>query len=398
MVEHALSANAAQEPNGSRPSRDELIERARQLAPVLRERVGQAEEMRRLPAETLQDFVSAGFVRACVPERFGGAEHEVDIAIELALQVGRGCPASGWLASFYPLHNWMVGWLPEQGQQEVWANSPDVLISSVPAFVGATFEPVDGGVRVTGDLKFSSGVDPVEWVFLMSNEYMLVVPRSDFEIVDDWFTTGLRGTGSKGVRLDGTFVPDHRLATTQSVLESAHHGTVWSKSPYYHVASPLPLVLDHFILAPLIGMTWGVTEIFEQRAAKRVDPNVGQPAHTRPAAQLRFAEAHAEVGVAEMLLRANLEQVRKWGSTREHPTAEHRATIRRNIVYAAKLCTQATNRLVDGADSSAIRVSSDLQRQAADVHAGAVHRIFQSEEIFMQFSAVRWGLEPLGRV
>ena len=384
--------------HGGKLPTEELIERARRLIPVVRERALQAEELRRLPPETLQDFLEAGFVRACVPERFGGMEHEVDIAIELSLLLGRGCSASGWLASFYPLHNWMVGWLPEEGQAEVWSDSPDVLIATVPAFVGGSFERVDGGVRVTADLRFSSGVDPAEWLFVMSAEYMLVLPRADFEIVDDWFVTGLKGTGSKGVRLDNVFVPEHRLMPTDAVLNAAHHGTVWSQSPYYHVISPVGMVLDHFILAPLIGMTWGTLDTFEERALKRIDPSSGHPAYTRPAAQLRFAEAHAEVSVAEMLLRSNLEHVRRWGTTRQQPTHEERLTIRRNIVYAAKQCTQATNRLVDGADSSAIRIAADLHRRAADVRAGASHRIFQPEETFMQFSAVRWGLEPPPRI
>jgi alkylation response protein AidB-like acyl-CoA dehydrogenase len=392
------SQESVRRASGGQLSREELIERARDLIPVVRERALQAEELRRLPPETVQDFVEAGFVRACVPQRFGGTEHEVDIAIELALLLARGCPASGWLASFYPLHNWMVGWLPEQGQAEVWADSPDVLISTVPAFVGGTFEPVDGGVRVTADLRFSSGIDAAEWLFVMGADYMLVVPRSDYDIVDDWFVTALKGTGSKGVRLDDVFVPEHRLMSTDAVLHADHAGAAWSRSPYYHVISPVALVLDHFILAPLIGMAWGVLDIFEDRAPKRVDPQAGQPAHTRPAAQLRFAEAHAEVGIAEMLLRKNLEQVREWGASHEQPTGEQRATIRRNIVYAAKLCTQATNRLVDGADSSAIRITADLHRQAADVRAGASHRIFQPEETFLQFSAVRWGLAPPARI
>ncbi|MGH2849364.1 MAG: hypothetical protein ACRDLP_01970 [Solirubrobacteraceae bacterium] len=383
---------------GGEPTREELIDRARRLVPVVRERAREAEELRRLPSETLQDFVDAGFVRACVPQRFGGPEHEVDISIELALLLARGCPASGWLASFYPLHNWMVGWLPDQGQAEVWADSPDVFIATVPAFVGGEFVPVDGGVRVSANLRFSSGVDAAEWLFVMGAEYMLIVPRSDFEIVDDWFVTALKGTGSKGIRLDNVFVPEHRLMSTDSVLHAAHRGTQWSQSPYYHVISPVAMVLDHFILAPLIGMARGVLDIFETRASKRIDPQAGQQANTRPAAQLRFAEAHAEVGVAEMLLRRNLEQVREWGASREQPTGEQRATIRRNIVYAAKMCTQATNRLVDGADSSAIHISADLHRQAADVRAGASHRIFQPEETFLQFSAVRWGLAPPARI
>jgi len=124
----------------------------------------------------------------------------------------------------------MVGWLPEQGQAEVWADSPDVLIATVPAFVGGTFEPVDGGIRATGDLRFSSGVDAADWLFVLGSAYMLVVPRVDFEIVDDWFVTGLKAAGSKGVRLDNVFGPEHRLMPTAAVLGATHHGTVWSRS------------------------------------------------------------------------------------------------------------------------------------------------------------------------
>ena len=192
----------------------------------------------------------------------------------------------------------MVGWLPQDGQAEVWADSPDALISTVPAFVGGTFEPVDGGVRVNAKLSFSSGVDPVDWLFVMGAQYMLVIPRSDFAIVDDWFVMGLKGTGSKGVLLDDVFVPEHRLMPTTAVLAATHNGAAWSQSPYYHVTSPVAMVLDHFILALLIRMTWGLLDIFEERVTKRIDPQAGAPAHTRPGAQLRFAEAHAEVEVA----------------------------------------------------------------------------------------------------
>src|SRR5690606_586454 len=117
----------------------------------------------------------------------------------------------------------------------------------------------------------SSGVDPSDWLFVMSNDYMLVIPRSEYEVVDDWFVTGLKGTGSKAVRIDNVFVPERRLVTADAVTKAEHHGTVWSESPYYHVISPTAMVLDHCILAPVIGMAWGVLEIFEERVVKRFD-------------------------------------------------------------------------------------------------------------------------------
>jgi hypothetical protein len=38
------------------PTREELIERARDLAPTLRERAGVAAKLRRMPQETMDDF------------------------------------------------------------------------------------------------------------------------------------------------------------------------------------------------------------------------------------------------------------------------------------------------------------------------------------------------------
>lgn len=39
----------------------------------------------------------------------------------------------------------------------------------------------------------------------------VLVPITSVEIVDDWHVMGLRGTGSKTVRLKDVFVPDHRM-------------------------------------------------------------------------------------------------------------------------------------------------------------------------------------------
>jgi 3-hydroxy-9,10-secoandrosta-1,3,5(10)-triene-9,17-dione monooxygenase len=59
-----------------RASHDELVDRARDLIPVLRERGALAEELRMLPPETVEDFKQAGFLRALVPERFGRKDHD----------------------------------------------------------------------------------------------------------------------------------------------------------------------------------------------------------------------------------------------------------------------------------------------------------------------------------
>ncbi len=154
------------------------------------------------------------------------------------------------------------------------------------------------------------------------------------------------------------------------------------------------MILNHFILAPVIGMARGVQDLFDERARKRLDPQVFQPAIERPGPQLRFAEASAELDVAETLLRRNLAEVRESGLQDQTPTLEQRARIRRDIAYAARLALQATNRLVDGMDSSALYDKNLLHRQARDVRAGGLQFVLHWEETAMQYSRVHWGLEP----
>ena len=53
---------------------DEAIERARALQPRLRERVPEAERLRRLPAENVVELLENGLYGLMTPKRFGGSE------------------------------------------------------------------------------------------------------------------------------------------------------------------------------------------------------------------------------------------------------------------------------------------------------------------------------------
>ena len=64
------------------------------------------------------------------------------------------------------------------------------------------------------------------------------------------------------------------------------------------------------------------------------------------------------------------------------------------MTYAATLCTRATNRLVDGADSASLYEVTGLHRLARDVRAGALNYAVAFDEAGAQYSRVRWGLEP----
>jgi 3-hydroxy-9,10-secoandrosta-1,3,5(10)-triene-9,17-dione monooxygenase len=293
---------------------EELVERAKALIPVVRSRRTQGDEQRVLPRETVDDFLAAGFMRAATPKRFGGMEHDLEVIADVSLQVGRGDGASGWLSAFMPLHQFMVGWFSEEAQAEYWKESPDTLSSTVPGFRGMTHrEEVEGGVVMSAKASFSSGVDYSDWVLMTTANETALIPKGEFTIVDDWYTAGLRGTGSKGVTFDKVFVPQHRIVSHQSLMEGTYPGAGLYESPWYKVHNPSVMILNHFILAPALGIAWGVLDIFDERAQNRTDPQTLQPATERPGPQLRYAEAHAELTAAEFFLRKNLATVRHSG-------------------------------------------------------------------------------------
>ena len=111
---------------------------------------------------------------------------------------------------------------PEQAQKDVWEgeNGLDTLTASSYMPVGKVTR-ADGGYRLSGKWGFSSGSDHCQWTFLGAygpkeegkppDMFTLLLPRADYELVDDWFVSGLKGTGSKSVVVDDAFVPEHRV-------------------------------------------------------------------------------------------------------------------------------------------------------------------------------------------
>jgi 3-hydroxy-9,10-secoandrosta-1,3,5(10)-triene-9,17-dione monooxygenase len=144
---------------------EELIARAKKLAPVLADRAAKAGELRRIPDETIQDFHDLGLFKAVQPKRYGGYELDPAVIYDLQIELGRGCASSAWVFGVLSVHTWQLALFPKETQDEVWGANPKALVGSSYMPVG-TSEWVDGGVKLTGHWSFSSGCDHCQWTFL----------------------------------------------------------------------------------------------------------------------------------------------------------------------------------------------------------------------------------------
>jgi alkylation response protein AidB-like acyl-CoA dehydrogenase len=382
----------------------EAVEIAQGLAPKLRERVAKAEELRRLPEENVADLLASGLVDLETPRRFGGPELNLDALLEVTAALAEGCSATGWVYALWGAHVWLVAQFPLHVQQMV-LEDPNSLVSSVVNTVG-TPERVPGGYRWTGQGFFSSGVDHCNWLIAaidlngnqpppaQADRRWFLIPRSDLEIVDDWHTVGLKGTGSKTIKVNDIFIPEERCVTQQELSDGTGIGAREHGGPLYCAAMDFTFSLP--LAGPQLGIARNVVRAFEERCRTRLGSGNWRLAGEQAATLTRLAKAGAEIASARALL---LEDARKFCyMPAAEATVVDRFQCRRDVAYATQLCRQACNSLFEAAGGSNIYEKSDMQRLWRDSNAAGAHHGLMWDVHGLTYGRVSVGLPPVDMV
>ena len=376
-------------------TRDALLGRATALVPVLKERAPRTEELRHVPPESVRELVSSGLIRIGNPHRYGGHGLDLDLAHEVSWELGRGCGSTAWCYSLWAVHNWWLGHFPEKAQDEFFATGPDTLFSSGLNPAGGKAESVDGGFRVSGRWGFSSGCDAATWAMVATpgaapgSVLWLLLPRNDYEIVDTWFASGMRGSGSKDLVVKEAFVPRHRTLDPNRAGDRDRTGWELHERVSYRV--PLRCLTGWDLVAPVIGMAQGAVDEFTSRLLGTSGP--GRTAESVPL-QLRLAEAAAEVDAARTLHRHDILEMLDKAARGEAFTDADRARYRRDKAFVAKLSVQAVNRLFEAGGARAVLASDPLQRFHRDANGAAHHAALGWDVAAEQFGRHALGLPP----
>ena len=144
--------------------------------------------------------------------------------------LSRGDISVGWVVANLASHHRNLAWWDPRAQEEVWGRDPDAGIGSGIAYHQGRGVPADGGVVLSGEWNFSSGTDHSDWSMLACIvregdrpvDYLFcLLHRSQYEVVDDWHTLGMRATSSKTVRCRDVLVPAYR-AVSMHVARDGH--------------------------------------------------------------------------------------------------------------------------------------------------------------------------------
>lgn len=376
---------------------EELLRRASQLVPLLKERAARTEELRRIPDDTVQDLLSSKLHLIGVPQLFGGLDVNYGLMLEVGALLGTGCASTSWCYSIWSAHSWLVGYWPLEAQEEVFGKSPDILTSSSLNAGKSAMEKTTSGFRLSGRWEFSSGCDAAQWVMVGTDvpegRVWVLVPRSDYEIVDTWFVSGLKGTGSKDIVIKDVFVPQHRILDRDRGGDEERNGWEIHQQDRYRL--PLLVLLGWDLVAPMIGIAQGMIEEFTAVLTGTSGP--GRTADS-DAVQSRLSQASGELDAARALMRSDLRETFEKAQKGETPTTLERSRFRRDKAFIAQLCLSSVNRLFEFSGGRGIFDSESLQRYHRDIQAAVRRDGFIMEIGGLQYGRVALGLGPDGTI
>lgn len=352
--------------------RDELVARAKELAPKIAARAAQAAMERKPADESIQELVDAGLISMFVPRRFGGAEAPLSTMMDVVEIISSACPSTGWIASFYMGHNIYVAKFPEETQQLLWGKRPYVLM---PAATAPKMQAVkvEGGWQVSGRASWASGIMHADWVMMSGlapdGPRAFIMPRDAVEMADVWHFTGMAGTGSNDVIADGVFVPDHLSLTSLELYMGETAGSRIHSNKLYG----LPLLVAAYctILPVLTGTLRGAYAAYLEGVERRVRNFTGAVVKEQPVAHLALGEHYISVEAASRLARDLFRRIE--GQLGYVFTQEDRLEAKGQTAFISKLCRETVNAMMAASGASAFHESQMLQRIWRDLNTVSTH-------------------------
>jgi len=390
----------------AKPTVAELIERARTIGMIAREKALETEQQRHVSADLIGVMRDSELFRLMQPERFGGFEYGYDAFVEIVAAIAAGDGSTGWVYSLGAVHPWLIACYPEETQQEIWNEDRDAIAAVSYAPTGKAV-PNKDGYRLTGRFSFASGVDNANWGIvggmlpLKDNlkPGFFLVPRSQFSIHDDWFTMGLAGTGSKTIVVEDQFIPAHRTVTFDDMLTGNGPGTASNPNALYR--QPMLAVVPYCLVSPALGMARGALEAFKEQVAGRTTRGAVAGGNNKMSEfttiQMRVAEATALIDAAELMIHRDICDTLNIVESDKPVDVKLRMRNRLTHSFATKLLVQAVDAVFLAAGGSALGLQHPVQRFWRDIHAASSHISLNWDSVSAMYGQHVFGLEPRGQ-
>jgi alkylation response protein AidB-like acyl-CoA dehydrogenase len=386
--------------------RQDYIERARELVPMLREAGDEIEKNRQTSEPVIAAMVERGIFKMLLPKSIGGGEIDPLTYTAVLEILASGDGSTAWSLGQNSGCSMTAPYLSHEMAKEVFGG-PRGILAWGPEIPGAgKCVAVEGGYRATGRWGFATGSRHASWIGAHCPVFeadgsprmgpngrqitrTMLVPKSEVTIIDNWQVLGLRGTGSDSYELKDHFVPEARTAIRDNEAERRETG------PLYQFTSGMIYAMSFSHVS--MGIARGAYDAFIEIARDKVprgakgtlrENNVVQSQVSQCEAKLKSARAYLRGVIAEMW-----EDAQRTGTI----SAEHHPQLRLASTWAIHQARDVVATVYHAAGASAIFESNPLERRMRDIHAGTQQGQGRSIH-FETVGQMLMGLPPEGRM
>ena len=277
--------------------RNELLGEVASIAPVVAEHAMASEALGRLDAPTIAALRSTRLLHFLSPRELGGLEADPVTQVVVLEALARIDASTSWaLGIIAGVPGFIGAYLPAASARRLFANSvPSMAGSFLPKGIA---EPVPGGYRVKGRWPYGSGIYHADWVSAgasvpgqpaTAGARLVLLPRNQVVIHDNWQVAGLRGSGSSDYSIEEQFVPEEMSLLLMDVFM----GKAVTGGPALRLGLPAGVAPFH------IGIALGIARhALDEISTQAVEKGRGfppSPLPTQPHVQFALGKAGIEL-------------------------------------------------------------------------------------------------------
>jgi 3-hydroxy-9,10-secoandrosta-1,3,5(10)-triene-9,17-dione monooxygenase len=319
-----------------------------------------------------------------LPKEYGEPQIDLKGFAKIVRKVANYNISAAWLTYLYPLHNMLTAYLPKKGRDEIVNQSG--LICDVFAAVGKA--DMDGdGIRLSGTWDFASGVLYSDWIGLgVAVQFpdhdkpeicLPILKTSEVQIVENWDTFGLRGSGSNRVIVDNVFIPMERILRLDAADSTGKPPEVVSNPeyeydkeyPFYHVPFYPAFYLGFPCMA--IGGAERILAELKKLTEKRVRLMDGVRESESPRSQRVLVEMTADFHVADSLMDKYINLLENYEKDGRKTNRSEFFAIRTKII---KICVDIAVRALLTLGGGALYKGGPMELFLRDIISVATHK------------------------
>ncbi|MEM7219685.1 MAG: acyl-CoA dehydrogenase family protein [Pseudomonadota bacterium] len=375
---------------------DTWRERLSDLCDSIAAGAAESERSGRLAATSVAALAAAGVTNLYLPRTLGGEEVDPVTCALVTEAIARCDSAAAWFVMVANSPRLLAASWPQALVERLWRSDPHTIVAAS----GHTMlqgEACGDQIVVDGTVRFASGAHHAQWIAAPcliagateadeARRVMAIVPAERCEILDDWDSVGMRGTGSNSVRVPRVAIPAGMTAPIAAELRAAND----------HYSGPLYRCPGRVLFATYVPISLATAaralEVLSQLAANKTPAAADALLRERAAAQMKYGRALAVYRSAREYFLAALHEAWERALRGESATAQQRADLYLAGTHGVQAAAETVRLVADAAGTSAVDERAPLARLVRDMETLRQHG-FASENRYASVAQQLWGAQ-----